>query len=418
MPIALGISILLFTAFGVTSSLAKPDDTFVLLPYQPILDSVSPETVRAINQHLRTELSARNHARLLHTKFSLPNQPAAPKIQAPHRKATQLANRFEADRAFQRALDQRKMAVAAIKNAPSTATDALTYTKAIHALARALLWDGQDQAAQIHMATAAALRPDFAPDPIKFSILYRQYFDRAVKHALSQPRSELLIQSAFPGTMIFVNGARIVRTPALLRKLIPGTHFITASIEGPQPFNVMVRTRAGERREITLSPKNSSGVGPITPIASAIANNEISPAAIQSAMKLGHDLGAQYIVVGGIAQHHDKLHVHSFLFKTDRFGSTEVGPVSFDLELLAIQSDVVKVADKVEQAFEASFREQKRSVAIDPAIKRRPPLYSVDAERLFMPKRSTKSPQPSPSKKRRIFRPLEKTKIEIRETDP
>ena len=94
----------------------------------------------------------------------------------------------------QAAITKRREVLSAMEANASALETADQYVAALHELARAVMWSGDDAQTRKIMADAARMSPGFKLEPEKYSRLYRKWFVAVAKQVVDDKPGELRLQ--------------------------------------------------------------------------------------------------------------------------------------------------------------------------------------------------------------------------------
>ena len=301
------------------------------------------------------------------------------------------------------------------KNAAAI-SDADVYLFAHHYLARALMWAARDKEAKDMMSVAARMDPNLELAGGEFSRLYRKWFRIECEEARRLRPATLTVRSTLPGAKIWLDGREMDVAPVKLKKAVPGKHLITAQLDGVPPAGAIVRIDEKKDGEVTISFGDTLGGDAVGRVAEAIAQNELSSKAIQSAVQAGRDASAKFVVLGGLAKADDHFRVHTFLVDVDKSAVKALDVVKFDLDLLTAESDVLRIVRSIEgsvSAFAGGIAEVKR---IEDKLKVQSTVNEVIAAPTFT-SRKRNDDDDKKDDKRRVFQPLKEGKVKIKDEE-
>lgn len=346
----------------------------LVLPLHPIYRSVTQAKIQTANDLLLKELDQKD-LQIVRGGVSK-GETTAPSLEGAQ-KATAEAVKAETDREIVKAIAARKNAILEMeKNA--AAADPDDYVAAHHFLARALMWSGDDKAAQDMIEVAARMRPAFKLEVGEFSRLYRKWFQKAAEKAVADKPGELMVRAALPGAQITLDGRPMDTAPVVLKKVVPGKHLLGAKIEGVPAFAAIVEVKPA-KNDYTVVFANTVGGASVGTVADAIAENAIPKKAVEAAAAAGREAGAAYVVLGALARDDDRFHVHTYVVDVAKSQIKPLDVVDFDLEMLTAESDVLRVVQNIHTVV-GSFSSSDTSVAtIERRINKQPTINEVAA---------------------------------------
>ncbi|MCK6545461.1 hypothetical protein L6R52_06295 [Myxococcota bacterium] len=397
----------------------KTGPQVLLLPFQPIFRSVPQDKIQRANELIAKELDQKDNVIVLRGGLA---KGGAAAITLDGAKAAQAAaEKAEREHDITVAVTHRKKVIEELeKNAAAVEPD--DFVRAHHLLARTQMWAGFDKEVMDTLEVAARMRPAFQLEPSEFSRLYRSWFQKAAAKVVADKPTELLVRSALPGALIFLDGRPMDTAPVMLRKVVPGKHLLGARIDGVEPFAAVVDVKPGKSNEYTVAFANTLGGPSVGVVADSIAENGLPAKAVQAAMVAGKEAGAAFVVAGGLAKDDDKFNVHGFVVDVSKGRVAPLDVVNFDLEMLTSESDVLRItlaiASKVNdfgvgESAVATINRRVKSANVVNEVAAAPALTAEDEA-----KKPT-GPVGKDGKKpvRDVFKPLKGTKIEIKDEE-
>ncbi|MEO1338560.1 MAG: hypothetical protein AAFV29_23155, partial [Myxococcota bacterium] len=334
------------------------------------------------------------------------------------RKQVEQANAAETAKDIRRAIEHWRSAIASYEKNAAALDDITPYFKAHHRLARALMWIGQDDEARATMSLAARLAPNFALPSQTYSRLYRRWFFEAAQSVVRERPGALQIRSALPGAAVKLDGRTMDVAPVLIDRVLPGKHIITARVDGVPPFGAVVMVEADGKTAFALDFAGVVGGAAVGDVADAIAQNELSKAAVAQAVKAGKNADAAFVVVSGLAKDRvgNDLNAHTFVVNVATGGIQRLSPLDFDSELLTAESDVIRVVRQVENAIKNFEPSAQGATTIE---KRTSGLASSTLNRVSgaPPRPSQQRAQSQSRGPRKVFRALEGGTIRIKDEE-
>lgn len=399
-----------------TTAAAEPaapaGPTVLVLPYQPIFRTVEQEKALKVTKYLDDAITEDLNV----IRGGIADENAkSPSLEAASA-AQKAASEAEARKDIEAAIAKRREVLAAMEANASALDDADQYVDALHHLARALMWAGQDAEAKAVMADAARMSPSFKLEPSDFSRLYRKWFLDIAKKVVKEKPGELLVKSVLPGATILLDGREMDVAPVLLQKAVPGKHLLGAQVQGVPPYKAIVEVKPGQKTDFRVTFGGTVGGAEVGEVTEAISTNSVSKAAVKAAVQAGKNAGADFVVAGGMSRGENNFKTHTFVVdvKSGKMQPLEV--VDLDFELLTAEADIIRVARMVEDAMK-SFSAPKPMIAmIDARVSGKTTINTVDARpdtSVLSGRRTTKSR--SKDGKRRVFRAIKGGKIKIKE---
>ena len=223
------------------------------------------------------------------------------------------------------------------------------------------------------------LRPALVLDPEKYPPMFRNTMDTIRKRLLRKTRGELEVVANADGATVFFDGNKVGTTPILLKDLVPGEHYVRVEKDELQTFaskTVIVPTKKVRVAATLGGVKKVSG--PLGAIAEAIRSNSINHTVLNTIVSQGKEIGADFVVVGGVAKVGDNFKVGSYLIKV---GSKSVCPmtkIEFDPDLLGASVEVFNMATDMVKRVEGCPDPAKLPVrVVDMAVKKKVEIKAV-----------------------------------------
>ena len=399
---------------------ASPADgtKLLILPYQPILRSVAQNKVKQATEFLAKELGNTEGLQVIMGGVATSQDSDASLEQAmAHVKA---ADEAEKAKNIPMAIELTRKAIAEMEKNAAAVTDVAPYVDAHHRLARALMWTGADAKAKAAMETAARLSPNYELSSSEYSRMYRRWFVDIAKKIVRERPGELLVKSGLPGAAVKLDGREMDVAPVLIQRIVPGKHLITAQVDGVPPFGAVVTVKANKQTEFAANFKGVLGGVEVGDVTDAIAKNELPAKIVKKAVQAGKNVGAEFVVVGGLAKDRvgNDLNVHTFLVKVADAKIKALDPVDFDSEMLTAESDVIRVVRQVDAAVKDFGDAQPMVAMIESRTSgfSRTTLNKVSGQ----PARPNTQIRRDPKVKkgrRRVFRALEGASIRIKDEE-
>ena len=406
------------TTAGAQSAKAPPhnDQPFILIvPYQPVLRSVVQAKAQQTTTFLAQELEDTAGLTVVVGGRSSSNK--APAILEDALAEEGRARKAEANKLIQDAIDRQKAAIALFEKNAAALVEARPYVQALHRLGRALMWAGADERARKVLDRAAHIAPSWNLDPRRYSRLYRRWFAEAVKRGLDAPRGALVVKSQVPGASIRLDGQDIETAPVRISEVVPGRHWITASIDGAPTFGAFVTVASGRNTMVTVRFPDTLGGTALGEVADTIARNRLSTAAVRKAAAIGRKAGAKFVVLGALAKDRAQsdINVHTFVVRVADKTIARLPAIDFDAGLLTAESDIIQVVQQIAK-ITGAYTSRTRAVdtiETNTAGFAASPIVTVDGS----PKVATRSgARPRQTRRtRRVYRADENKSVRIKD---
>ncbi len=399
---------------------AGPKLKVLAVPYQAIFRSVPQEKLEQATALLHKELAG--GAEVVRGAASTEQTAGLASLDGARALSAQ-AEKAEADKEIERAISLRKQALLAYEANASAIVDAEEYLLGHHALARAFKAAGLDKEAQLALDVVTRMHPALPLPRAQFDRLYRSWFRKAAEAALKEKRGEILVESVLPGAAIELDGREMDVAPVVLEKVLPGRHLVLARIEGVPPFGAIVEVTPGKQTKVIAQYANTAGGSDVGRAAEAVSRNEIPKDAVESAARAGKQVGAQFVVLGAMVrnQNDDKFRVHTFVVSVASAEVVAAEQISFDLDFLTAESDVLRIVRSVQAAMEGKSKGGAAIARIDDRVRGSSTVNRVDgspdalaAARALERKRGLKKTKDG---KRPVFRPLKGGSLVIKDEE-
>jgi hypothetical protein len=175
--------------------------------------------------------------------------------------------------------------------------------------------------------------------------MFRNTAETIRKKLLLKRRGEVEVVANEEGAAVFFDGRKVGTTPILLKELVPGDHFIRVEKEGLQPWAGKVTVVSTQRRRVLAALGGvKKATGPLGEIAEGIRMNRLSPEVLKLAAAQGKQIGADYVVLGGVAKLGGNYKVGSFLLKVKNQELCPLPEIQFDPDLLGASVEVYNMA--------------------------------------------------------------------------
>ncbi len=395
---------------------ASSDQKILVLPYQPVYRSVKQKKVKLATDYLVRELDKSKNVSVLRGGIAKEGAKSASFQAAQELLAA--ADKQEAAKNVHEAIKTRIKSIAAMEKNAAAIPEAADYIRAHHLLARAQFWAGEDKAAKATLDVAARMDPNFELAGKDFSRFYRKNFDVVAKKVVRDKAGTLLVRSALPGARIFLNGLETAVAPVTLERALPGKHLVQARVAGVPPAGQIINIKAGKNPEYTVSFGDTWGGMAVGAVADAIAENKLPKDAVAKAVQAGKDSEASYVVAGGMAEDKvaAKFNVHTFVINVATGGVMTLDTVTYDLDMLTADADVINVVRAVERSLK-NFTDAGRAVAsIDKKVSQRDIVNKFNAQPKFQ-RRGTRNKVVKKNGRRKVIRSLKSTSIQIKDEE-
>lgn len=397
-----------------------PKQKVLAVPYQAIFRSVPQEKLEQATALLHKELGG--SAEVIRGAAGTEGA-AETDALAQARRLSEEASAAEANKQIELAIELRKKSLSSYEANASAISDGEEYLFTHHLLARALKTAGRDKEAQSALDVVARMNPGLALPSDQFDRLYRAWFKKAVEAAMKEKRGEILVESALPGAAVELDGREMDVAPVVLEKVLPGRHLVVARIEGVAPFGAIVEVAAGKQTKVVATYAKTAGGSDVGRAAEAVSRNEIPKEAVESASRAGKEVGADFVVLGAMVrnQNDDKFRVHTFLVSVQSQSVLPMEQISFDLDFLTAESDVLRIVRSIQGAMEKKTKGSAAIAKIDDRVRGSSTVNRVDASPDLLAAAGAKERRRGVEKtkdgKRPVFRPLKGGSLVIKDEE-
>ena len=202
----------------------------------------------------------------------------------------------------------------------------------------------------------------------------------------------------------------------LLQKVVPGKHLVTARIDGVPAYAATVVVEPKKTIEVVASYASTAGGSAVGKVADAIALNAVPKEAVASASEAGKSVGASWVVFGAMARDDDRFRVHTYVVDVAATQVAALEELSFDLELLTAESDVLRIVKNARAKVDTFSEGQPSFARIERRIRTQSTVNKVNASPEMIVAKS-----PTGKKKTRdvrpVFRPLKGGSIVIKDEE-
>jgi hypothetical protein len=400
---------------------AKPDTdnkiSVLSLPYQAIYRSVPQKKLDIATSLLQKELATLDNLQIVRGATANSDTTAATLDE--YQASVARASDAESSRSIRAAVQARKKAVISLEaNAGAMpAGNAKQYLQAHHELARTLLLAGDDTAAANAIEHAARLAPTYELSDDVYSRIYQKLFKSAGEKAMNSRRGKVMVKSVLPGAMIELDGRPTGVAPVLLEKVVPGKHLLVARIDGVIPFSTVINVVTKQQTDVTARYSDTSGGDEVGAVADALSTNKLPKEIVESAVKAGETVGAQWVIFGAMAKDDDKYHVHTYLMNVKARKLKSLDVVNFDIELLTAESDVLRIVQDTTNSMENFDGDVSQIKTIERRMRAQSTVNRFNASPEYVDYSATAKKGVKKRVRRPIFRPLKGGSITIKDEE-
>jgi hypothetical protein len=393
----------------VAEAAVGPGPQIYVFPYQPVYKGVSKEVATQTTDLLKNEIKHSDEVRLQKGPIFIP-EAAATTITPLSDKDLKQALRLhqEGEKHYQglrfdRAIKSFNAALSKFEASLALLTDVTPVLDALLMLSVCYYRQDQEKEGAKMLVKVIRLKPDLVLDPEKYPPMFRNTAETIRKKLLLKTRGEVEVVANEEGGTVFFDGRKVGTTPILLKELVPGEHFVRVEKEGLQSWADKVTVVSTKRTRVLAALGGvKKATGPMGEIAEAIRSNRLSPDVLKKAVEQGKQVGADFVVLGGVAKLGGNYRVGSFMLNVKKQELCPLPEIQFDPDLLGASVEVYNMAailykrvegcpDPVKDQVVAVVQTAKKkseihSVAVGPPkVVAPPPGSSASAPRVAVP---------------------------------
>jgi hypothetical protein len=397
-----------------------PGPKIYVFPYQPVFKGIPKEIATQTTDLLKNEIKHSDEVRLQKGPIFIP-EATATKVKPLSDKDLKQAMRLTGEGEkhynalrFDRAIKSFNAALAKFEASLALMTDVTPVVDTLLMLSVCYYRQDQEKNGAKMLVKVIRLKPDLILDPEKYPPMFRNTAETIRKKLLLKRRGEVEVVANEEGAAVFFDGRKVGTTPILLKELVPGDHFVRVEKEGLQPWAGKVTVVSTQRRRVLAALGGvKKATGPLGEIAEGIRMNRLSPEVLKLAAAQGKQIGADYVVLGGVAKMGGNYKVGSFLLKVKSQELCPLPEIQFDPDLLGASVEVYNMAsilykrvegcpDPVKGKVVAVVQTAKkktgiRSVAVGPPKVAPPPRAPAVAPRVATPGKGPAVPGKGPA---------------------
>jgi hypothetical protein len=397
-----------------------PGPKIYVFPYQPVFKGIPKEIATQTTDLLKNEIKHSDEVRLQKGPIFIP-EATATKVKPFSDKDLKQAMRLTGEGEkhynalrFDRAIKSFNAALAKFEASLALMTDVTPVVDTLLMLSVCYYRQDQEKNGAKMLVKVIRLKPDLILDPEKYPPMFRNTAETIRKKLLLKRRGEVEVVANEEGAAVFFDGRKVGTTPILLKELVPGDHFVRVEKEGLQPWAGKVTVVSTQRRRVLAALGGvKKATGPLGEIAEGIRMNRLSPEMLKLAAAQGKQIGADYVVLGGVAKMGGNYKVGSFLLKVKSQELCPLPEIQFDPDLLGASVEVYNMAsilykrvegcpDPVKGKVVAVVQTAKkktgiRSVAVGPPKVAPPPRAPAVAPRVATPGKGPAVPGKGPA---------------------
>lgn len=328
-----------------------PGPKIYVFPYQPVFKGIPKEISGQTTDLLKNEIKHSDEVRLQKGPIFIP-EATATKVKPLSDKDLKQAMRLTKDGEkhyqalrFDRAIKSFSAALAKFEVSLALMTDVTPVVDTLLMLSVCYYRQDQEKNGAKMLVKVMRLKPDLVLDPEKYPPMFRNTAEAIRKKLLLKRRGEAEVVANVDGAAVFFDGRKVGTTPILLKELVPGDHFVRVEKEGLQPWAGKVTVVSTQRRRVLAALGGvKKATGPMGEIAEGIRMNRLSPEVLKLAADQGKQIGADYVVLGGVAKLGGNYKVGSFLLKVKSQELCPLPEIQFDPDLLGASVEVYNMA--------------------------------------------------------------------------
>ncbi|MBW2701475.1 MAG: PEGA domain-containing protein [Deltaproteobacteria bacterium] len=322
-----------------------------VFPYQGVFKGVPKEITVQTSDLIKNEIKHSDDVQLQKGPIFIPESVAskikplddkalkkAQALQAKGEKAYAKLKLAVASKSFRGALARYERSVALLTDFSPLLDSMLMLSVCYYRM------DKEDEGAKM-LVKVIRIKPDIVLDAEKYPPMFRNTLDKIRKRLLRKTRGEAEVVANIEGATVFFDGRKVGATPVILKELVPGEHYVRVEKEGLQSWagKVVVVSTKKVRILATLGGVKKAS-GPIGEIAEALRINNITPAILKTVQAQGKEIGADFVILGGVAMKGQNFRVGSFMVRVKDKQLCPLPEIEFDPDLLGASVEVYNMA--------------------------------------------------------------------------
>ncbi len=363
-----------------------------VFPYQPVFKGVPKEITTQTSDLLKNEIKQNEvDVELKKGPIFIPEAVATevkPMSDRELKRARKLHERGEklyeqlelqkAHKVFTAALEKYEQSLALLEDFDPVVDTLLMLSVCSYRL------DREDEGAKM-LIKVIRLRSKLQLDPAKYPPMFRNTMDKIRTRLLRKTRGQLEVVANTDGATVYFDGRKVGTAPILLKDLVPGEHYLRVEKEGLQTYATKTVIMPTKKVRVAAALGGvKKATGPLGEIAEAIHGNRVTPQVVSLTREQGQEIGADFVVLGGVAKVGENYKVGSYLVEVADARICSLKPIEFDPDLLGASVEVFNMAQdlfkKVEgcaEPVEAPFKvvetaaakkTEVKAVAVGPAV--------------------------------------------------
>lgn len=345
----------------------------LIFPYQPVYQSVTAEVAAQFTELLTNEMKNSDAIQVIE----------GPKLVA-KKKGGLVEPNIDRD-AITKAIEKAKVGMEEVKNqdydkAIKPLKDAIavleknllyleettTLTDAYLALSVAYFATGMEDEGETYIRKSIRLDPFKEIDTTQYPPLYLRIYDGIRKQIYQFPRGMIRVTSNPSGAVIFVDGKQVGTTPALLKEVIKGEHYVKVERPGEVPYYKTVNVLPNQTVEINVdfSGEEEGGAGPEYTAANLLKNNRIDSQAREALIQVANRQQADFVLFGGIIKVDNNYQINSFFMKVKTMEVVQTMTLTIDVDMLGASIEIYKLVEELSKKIETFPESIKQSVIL------------------------------------------------------
>ncbi len=361
------ILLLYSTGFGVQFN------KVLIFPYQPVHQSVSPEVANQFTELLTNEMKNADSLQVIEGPKLVSKKKAG--LTEPNIDRDSIAKGIEKakigieeikNQEFEKAIKPLRDGIAILEKNLLYLDDTSILTDAYLALSVAYFGTGMEDEGETYIRKSVRLDPFKEIDTAQYPPLYLRIYDGIRKQIYQLPRGMIRVTSNPSGAVIYVDGKQAGTTPALLKEVIKGEHYIKVERSGEVPYYKTVNVIPNQTIEINVdfSGEEEGGSGPEYIAANQLKNNRIDTSTRELLVQLANKQQADFVLFGGIIKVENNYQINSFFMKVKTTEIVQTMTLTIDVDMLGASIEIYKLVEELTKKIESFPDSIKQSVIL------------------------------------------------------
>jgi hypothetical protein len=342
----------------------------MVFPYQPVYGTVPDDVAARTTELVLSEMGNNDRLKAVQGPKA-PEAAQAPKAEvkidaAAIKKAVGAARTGASEvkaQNFDKAVKILKDAIGVLEANAEYLDEYATLVDAYINLSVAYLASGEEDACDEMISRAVRLEPARQLDPKEYVPLYIRMFHARRTAMWKQPRGSLIVTTSPAGAAIVFDGKQVGATPAVLKEIFKGEHYLKVEKAGEPARYKRVAIVGGAQAEAKFEGPSQGLGGAEGAVAQAVKSNKLDQAMRAQIAAAGQKAGADYVVLGGVTRADTVYQVNSYLMKVKTQEMTPLVTLFFDLDLLGASIEVYKMVEEIAKRVE-TFPEPLRQQVV------------------------------------------------------